>query len=534
MSKTYRMVIILLVWLILFLFSGKVKGVDKGGTLTCFEKETPDSYDPITSKNMAGFRLTELMFESLLSEAYRGYEGRLAERWDFSNDSLTVVFHLKQNVKWCEIQDKEVVPTQPFTAEDVLHTYQVIKNEKTDTDPYNREQLKEIKEVKVMDPYTIEFKFKRKLIKPEECFTFKIIPKYGVKGGFITKADPFARSPVGTGWYVFSKAIGDNEIILNVNKAHYDEQANIDQIDIQYYSDETILSKTALLNRDIPAVIEIGIKDIAEYKSSGQYEIRRYAPLNFDYLGYNLKNKLFSDRRVRQALTYAIDKEKILREQFLDKGVVISGPYPPGSPLNNPDVTPLRYDTLMAKRLLREAGYREMGGEWISTDGSKLAFTLSVAAQQNDPAWSTAEHLKGYWKDIGIPVKLEKVTGPVWWQRIYQDRDFEVTYGRWRCDRASDITPLFKTNSEKNYVSYSNPLVDSLIRLLDNITIPEERRVINWKMHEILAKDCPYSFLWSLYRYAAISNKVRKSEMIHDFNFFSYINKWWIPEEWQK
>jgi peptide/nickel transport system substrate-binding protein len=159
-----------------------------------------------------------------------------------------------------------------------------------------------------------------------------------------------------------------------------------------------------------------------------------------------------------------------------------------------------------------------------------------VEAEQGEAAWSTAEHLRDYWKNIGVQVELKKVTRPVWWQEVYQDRDFEATYGRWRVDRASDIRPLFKTGGEKNYVSYSNPKVDSLIHLLYDITIPEERRVINYKLHQILAEDCPYTFLWSLYRYAAISDKVRRSDMIHDFNFFTYINKWWIPEseQWRK
>jgi peptide/nickel transport system substrate-binding protein len=524
--------------LILLPFSQGVKAVDKGGILHCLEKESPDSYDPITSHNMAGLRLTELMFESLLSETqWGGYEGRLAESWSFSQDSMSVTFRLRQDVKWCEISQDGVVqpvqPVQPFTAGDVLYTYELINNKRTTTDPYNRELLKDITKVNVLDTYTIEFTFKDKPMMPEEIFTFKVVPKYKIQGGFITTADPFVRSPVGTGYYVFLRDSGEDKI-LKANTAYYGEQANIDEVRMEYYSDQNTLFNTAFYSRQICAVIDARIKDIAKYGSAG-YEIRRYAPLSFEYIGYNLKNEFFSDKKVRRALTCAIDRNRILRDQFLDMGKVISGPYPPASPLNNPDVDAIPFDTLLAKRLLQEAGFQDVGGEWIK-DGKKLSFTLTVAAEQNEPAWSTAEHLRDYWKNIGVPVKLEKVTFPTWWQRVYQGQDFEATYGRWRCDRASDISPLFEIGSQKNYVSYSNPEVDSLIHLLDNITIPEERRVINWRLHEILAEDCPYTFLWSLYRYAAISKKVNRSHEIHDFNFFTYINRWWIPEseQWRK
>ena len=521
--------------LILSLFCQGTKAVDKGGILHCLEKESPDSYDPITSHNMAGLRLTELMFESLLSETqWGGYEGRLAESWSFSQDSLSVTFQLRQNVKWCEIGEDGVVQrVQPFTAEDVQYTYQLTNDRRTTTDPYNRELLKDIKDVRVLDKYAVEFKLKKKPVIPEEGFTFKIVPKYKIGGGFITPADPFVRSPVGTGYYVFFRDSGEDKI-LKANRAYYGEQPNIEQINMEYYSDQNTLFNTAFYSRQICAVIDARIKDIAKYMSAG-YEVRRYAPLSFEYIGYNLKNEFFLDRKVRRALTCAIDRKRILRDQFLDMGKVISGPYPPASPLNNPDVEAIPYDTLLAKRLLEEAGFRDVGGEWIK-DGRKLGFTLTVAAEQSEPAWSTAEHLRDYWKNVGVPVKLEKVTFPAWWQRVYRGQDFEATYGRWRCDRASDISPLFKTGSLKNYVSYSNPEVDSLIRLLDDIVIPEQRRVINWRLHELLAEECPYTFLWSLYRYAAISKRVNRSHEIHDFNFFTYINRWWIPEpeQWRK
>jgi peptide/nickel transport system substrate-binding protein len=514
----------------------KVKAAEKGGTLISLEKQLPDTFDPITSLSMPGLRLTELIFESLVYETDAGgYEGRLAKSWSFSRDSLSVTFHLKPNVQWCEVNSVgEAQATQLFTAKDVLYTYQLIKDPRTDCDPSLRELLINIKNPpKVWDDTTIEFQFKKKPIKPEENFTFKIVPKYKIKGGFITPADPFAHAPVGTGYYVFFKQI-DKDKILKVNKVHYDESANIDKIKISYYADENMLYEQAMLARSVNAVIEARVQDIARYENSGQYDIRRYAPLSFHYLGYNLKNKLFADTRVRQALTYAIDRRRIIESRYLGEGEVISGPFPPASPLNNPDVKPLPADTAMAKRLLREAGLRETAGGWIYSDGTKLAFTLTLEAEQNDDAWRTAQAIIDYWKSIGIQVETQKVVRSTWMQNVYRDRNFEVTYAKWTLDRSNDIRSLFQTGAEKNYVSYANLAVDSLIRLLDNVTIPDERRFINYKLHQILADDCPYTFLWTLNRCAAISNKVRQSEWIHDFYFFTYINKWWIPEDFQE
>jgi peptide/nickel transport system substrate-binding protein len=536
MPRTYRNLTLSVLFLILLPLGYLAEAQEKGGTLICLEKQLPDTYDPITSLSMPGLRLAELMFESLVYETDAGgYEGRLAKSWSFSKDSISISFHLRSNVKWCEINSEgEVQATQPFTAKDVLYTYQLIEDPRTDCDPSLKELLTNIKNPpKVWDDTTIEFQFKKKPIKPEENFTFKIVPAYKIKGGFITPADPFAHAPVGTGYYVFFKQI-DKDNILKVNKAHYDETANIDRIKISYYADENMLYEQAMLARSVNAVIEARVQDIARYENSGQYNIRRYAPLSFHYLGYNLKNKLFADKRVRQALTYAIDRRRIIESRYLGEGEVISGPFPPASPLNNPDVKPLPADTAAAKRLLREAGWRETGEGWIFPDGTKLTFTLTLEAEQNDDAWRTAQAIIDYWKSIGIPVETQKVVRSTWIQNVYRDKNFEVTYAKWTLDRANDIRSLFKTGTEKNYVSYSNPTVDSLIRLLDNVSIPDERRTINYKLHQILADDCPYTFLWTLNRCAAISDKVRMSEWIHDFYFFTYINKWWIPEDFQE
>ena len=116
--------------------------------------------------------------------------------------------------------------------------------------------------------------------------------------------------------------------------------------------------------------------------------------------------------------------------------------------------------------------------------------------------------------------------------RRFGEQDFDIVIAAWVFDDSADISSLFHSSEigpwGNNFISYSSPQIDSLIVESKNTLDREKRRVINQRLHKILAEECPYTFLWSLNNYAAVHKKLRKVE-IHPFKFFSYVDEWYIP-----
>ena len=114
------------------------------------------------------------------------------------------------------------------------------------------------------------------------------------------------------------------------------------------------------------------------------YRKYKYPSFGYTYVGFNMKDPLFADKRVRLALDYAIDKDEIIKGVLLGLGRVSTGPFPPESWAYNKDVKPVPYDPQKAKELLKEAGWEYHDGVgWFDKDGKKFKFVL-LTNQGND------------------------------------------------------------------------------------------------------------------------------------------------------
>ena len=197
----------------------------QGGSLIYAEPILPDTYDPLTtSDNETSLRLAELLFESLVFIDYRGeIQGRLAEKWKITNGNKRITFYLRKNVKWHD--------GTPFTAKDVLFTYNTILNPLSDIRPERRLALEIIKGAKVLSNSVIRFDFHKSIAEPERRFLFKIIPHHAFGGKTsLSKLSKFSKSPIGTGFYKFVRETKHHDVILKANTSHYLKQPNIEDI----------------------------------------------------------------------------------------------------------------------------------------------------------------------------------------------------------------------------------------------------------------------------------------------------------------
>ena len=506
----------------------------KGGVLNYGEYGRPATLDPITSNEMISMRINELIFNGLVGINERqDVVPELALSWEVSPDNRIYTFKLRKDVTWHPRAGETPVR---FTANDVLFTYNIMMNPKTITPLKVRFEF--IEKVEKLDEFTVRFTLKRPVLNALAKFSFKIIPKHALKNPlYLTRDDPFVQQPIGTGPYMLKTITADREIVMVANDKYFKGRPNIDQFIAKPFADQNILTQALTFNA-IDMIVLVNPRSIAELQGDKRFILQPYNALSYSFFGYNLRNPLLTDKRVRQAFGYALNRQEMLSSFFNNQGTIISGPFAPGSWAYNLDVQPLPYNPQKAIALLNEAGFKKGADGIMQKDGRKLELTLLVPIEKESEAVKRVVlAFQNYLKNIGASVKVEFKEWQAWKEDVFSDHRFDIVFASWVFDDSADISSLFHSAEigpwKNNFGGYSNPEVDSLI-VESKLTLDhEKRRTINRKLHAMLADEAPYTFLWTLTNYSAYHKKIQHVA-IHPYKFFSYADEWYIPVSEQK
>jgi peptide/nickel transport system substrate-binding protein len=505
----------------------KDDGNPNGGALNYGEYGRPATLDPITSNDMIAMRISELIFNGLVGiDEKQEIVADLAERWDISEDGRIYTFYLRKDVTWHPREGEEPVP---FTADDVIFTHTIMMHPQTITPLKVRYEF--IDTVTKLDDYTVEFALKRPILNALAKFSFKIIPKHGPQNSdFLAREDPFVQHPIGTGPYVLKNITAEREIILMANENYFKGRPHIDKFIARPFADQNIMGQALMFNA-IDMIVLVNHRDIPQLQGDKRFVLQPYNALSYSFFGFNMRNSLLSDKRVR-------NRQEMLDSFFQGQGTIISGPYAPGSWAYNLDVQPLPYDPEMAVNLLNEAGFVKGDDGIMEKDGQKLSLTLKVPiAKESEAVKRVILAFKNYLSKIGVEINAEFQEWLAWKEDIFLNHDFDIMFAAWVFDDSADISSLFHSAEagpwENNFGAFSNPVVDSLI-VESKLTLDhEKRRTINRKLHEIIADENPYTFLWTITNYAAYNKKLRRVA-IHPYKFFSFADAWFIPESEQR
>jgi peptide/nickel transport system substrate-binding protein len=505
-----------------------------GGSVSYGEYGRPATLDPITSNEMISLRITELIFNGLVGiNEKQEIVPELAEKWDRSADGRTYTFFLRKDVMW---HPKEGEGPKPFTAEDVIFTYKIMMHPKTITPLKVRYEF--ILAAEKIDDYTVKFTLKRPILNALAKFSFKVIPKHGPNNPlYLTRDDRFVQSPIGTGPYILKNITAEREIILNANENYFKGRPHIDKLIAKPFADQNIMTQALMFNA-IDMIVLVNPRDLPEIQGDKRFILQPYNALSYSFFGYNVRNPLLSDKRVRKAFTHAVNRQEMLDSFFNSQGTIISGPFAPGSWAYNLDVQPLAFDPEKARALLQEAGFNRDADGFMQKDGKRLALSLKVPIEKESEAVKRVVlAFKNYLKNIGVDIKVEFKEWQSWKEDVFFEHDFDIIFAIWVFDDSADISSLFHSGEigawKNNFGGYSNPEVDGLINESKLTLDHEKRRTINRKLHSILAEENPYTFLWTLTHYAAYHKKVRRVA-IHPYKFFSYVDDWFMEGKDQK
>jgi peptide/nickel transport system substrate-binding protein len=512
----------------------KKDGRPNGGALSYGEYGRPATLDPITSNETISLRLIELIFNGLVGiNEKQEIAPELAERWETAKDGRSYTFFLRKGVTW---HAREGEAAKPFTADDVVFTYNIMMHPRTITPLKVRYEF--IDKVEKLDDYTVRFTLKRPILNALAKFSFKIIPKHGPANPlFLTREDPFVQNPIGTGPYILKNITADREIILVANDNYFKGRPHIDKFVAKPFADQNIMTQAMMFNA-IDMIVLVNPRDIPEIQGDKRFILQPYNALSYSFFGYNLRNPVLADKRVRRAFTHAVNRQEMLDSFFNNQGTIISGPFAPGSWAYNLDVQPLAFDAQKARALLQEAGFTPGADGILQKDGKKLVLSLKVPIEKESEAVKRVVlAFQNYLKNVGVGIKVEFKEWQAWKEDVFLEHDFDIIFASWVFDDSADISSLFHSAEigpwRNNFGSYSNPEVDSLI-VESKLTLDfEKRRTINRKLHSILADEAPYTFLWTLTNYSAYHKKMRHVS-IHPYKFFSFADDWYIPESEQK
>jgi len=484
---------------------------------------------PILASDSASHSIAGLIYNGLVKyDKDMNIVGDLAESWDISDDGLVITFHLRKGVKWHD--------GKPFTAKDVLYTYQVTVDPKTPT-AYAGDFLK-VKKAEVLDDYTFRVTYDKPFAPSLISWSSAVLPRHLLEGQDITKSS-LARHPVGTGPYLFKEWLAGQKIVLVSNADYFEGRPYVDGHVTRIIPDmATMFLELRARNIDMMGLTPLQYTRQTENNLFRQsFDKYRYLAFAYTYLGYNLKHPFFADKRVRQAISYAINKEEIISGVLLGLGKPATGPYKPGTWAYNENVKTYSYNPQKARELLRAAGWTKTNNDgFLEKDGRPFTFEL-ITNQGNETRQKCAEIIQRQLKEVGIDVKIRILEWAAFINDFISKRRFEAVILGWTIPLdpdAYDVWHSSKTAPEElNFISYKNPEVDALLEKARSTFEQKLRKKYYDRFQEILVEDQPYTFLYVPDELVIISKRFRGIEPAPIGLSHNFI-KWYVPKDEQK
>ena len=432
----------------------------------------------------------------------------LATSWAFSKDCLTLEFKLHPGVRWHD--------GAPFTADDVVFTYETTVDPKTPS-PY-RSDYQDVERVEAIDPHTVRVTYKKPYAKALLSWAMSMMPKHllepYVKTGKLRDAPQNWTAPVGTGPYRFKEMKSGEKVVVVANQDYFKGRPNISRIVYRIIpSQATIFLELKARGVDVAGLTALQYKRQTEYPAFQKaYNKFRYPGSGYTYLGFNLKDPRFADRRVRLAIAHAINKQELLDGVVLGLGREATGPFRPGTWADNPNVKGVPYDLKKAAALLAEAGWKTRNPEGLLVkDGKPFTFEL-LTNQGNDERKKIAEIVQASLRDLGIGVDIRILEWAALLKEHVKKRSFDAMILGWGTGADPDQYVVWHSSQtgpdELNHISYKNPEVDALLEAGRSSCVQADRTRFYHRLHEVLAEDQPLVFLYWRDVMPAVSSRI--------------------------
>ena len=470
-------------------------------TLVMIIESSPTNLDPRVGIDGQSERIDELIFDDLLDrDEHLNVKPALAERWEVP-DPLTYVFHVRQGVKFHD--------GRPLTSRDVKWTFDSLLEGRLHST--KAAVYRFIDRIEAPDDYTVVFHMKE----PSSTFLWNLsdgaigVVPYG-------SGDEMTRVPMGSGPFKFVSAETDKEVVLERNDGYWGERPHLRRVRFAVVPDATT---QALELRKGSADITINSPMPPDTVSTLALDpaliVERGPGTRLAYLGFNLRDNILKDVRVRRAIAYALDRQSMIEYLWRGQAQPARSVLPEQSWACNVDVPVYSHNPEAARKLLDEAGYP-------SAQGVRFHITMKTSTDENTRLMVAV--MQQQLREVGIALDI----------RSYEFATFfaDVTHGAFQLyglrwiggNEDPDIfeyafhSAQFPPNgANRNF--YSNPRVDALIDQARRETDQDVRKQLYAEVQRVLAEDLPYINLWFLDNVVVHSKRVRNVELNPSGNY---------------
>jgi peptide/nickel transport system substrate-binding protein len=488
----------------------------------------PATLNPVLASDSASQDIISLVFNGLVKfDENLNIIGDLAEKWDISKDGKIITFYLKKGIKWHDGVE--------FTARDVKFTYDMFMA--PDTKTAYRSLFEPIEKVEIVNDYELKVYYKFTFAPALQYWGTAIIPEHILKGKDINTAD-FNRNPIGTGPYKFLNWKTSQQIELIANKNYFEGEPYISKYIYRIIPDQSVQFMEMLAGgideMALTSELYVGKANEPEFlKNFNKYSISSFS---YVYIGYNLLNELFKSKNVRKALSYAINKDEIIKGVKRGLAKKITGPFIPGSWAYNDNAESYDYNPEKAKQILKNDGWNLKEDGYLYKDGKRFEFIL-ITNQGNKEREEIATIVQQQLGLIGIKVNIRILAWSTLITEFIDKKKFDAIVLGWNISQDPDCYDIWHSSKTKegefNFISYKNEEVDRLVKQGRETFDIEKRKAIYKKIHKIIADDSPYTFLYSPFALPAVHKRfhgIKPALAGISYNF----TKWYVPKELQK
>ncbi|MGD2116221.1 MAG: ABC transporter substrate-binding protein [Acidobacteriota bacterium] len=453
----------------------------------------------------------------------------LAESYTWSDDHLSLTFHLREDAVWSD--------GVPITAEDVRFTWLA------HIDPdvaYGGAYLKKnIRDVEVVDPHTVTFRYKR--VSPYQLNATVegvILPKHAWGelpfDRWRSNADFFLDNLVVSGPFTLERWKPQEEVVLVRNESYFDpELPYLDRVVFRLIPDISN-QVTQLLNGDLHVVEQVPITDVERIRSSSIARIAPFWHRLYAHVSWNMDQPMFSSASVRRALTMSIDRQLIVDTLWKEYARVATSPIISNAWAHNDAIEPWPYDPERARQIFADAGWTDSDGDGVlDRDGVPFAFDL-ITNQGNQARLDAVVMIQDQLARVGIEARPRVLEFNAMTSRLL-NRNFEAAFNAFGMPTTLELRYAFHSSSIGggwNTSGYSNPEVDRLIEQMESLPSLAEAEPILLRIQEVLHRDQPMTFMWESQRVNG------QSRRLHDvqanlLSTYWYLREWWLepPEE---
>lgn len=479
---------------------------DFGGILKLTLPSEPLTLDPAMRTDATSNEVVAQIFEGLVQfDAGVNVVPAIATHWSISSDGLEWTFNIKKGVKFHNGRE--------MTAADVKYSLERLLNPGLNSPnayfvdmiegaaDFQASRANSVKGIKIIDSYTLVIRLESAympFLANLASSVTAIVPKEEV----VKAGGDLNDNPIGTGPFKFKEWISGSKIVLDRFNDYYEQKLSLKGVEFLInVSDEQRKEK---LRQQQIGLLEVRGKEREEVTALGCCKIEKLSALNVQYICINVSMATpFVDKRVRQAINYAINKNNLIdASSLMSEATAARGIFPPGLAAFNPALEGYAYNPDKAKDLLAQADY---------ADGLPGEYLLDIRDSREQI--ERAEIIINDCRKVGIMLKANPMPWKELLERSYE-KQFILSVRGWSSDNGDPdnfLYPLFHSKNwgrPGNTSFYKSQKVDEMLIRALAVRNPVERLNYYREIERIVVEDAPWVFLYHSMKYVAINHYV--------------------------